>query len=323
METYESIRKWKDQHIANYLNDVKSLNHFHDQVMQKVLEVAISKMNKEVPCHFTWFITGSGGRFEQGLISDQDHGIVYETSNAANDAYFKSLGGELSYGMHLTGYPYCKGNIMSSNPLWCKSYEDWKTQLKYWMENESWECIRYLQIFYDARSLYGAKDTLHQLKNYIYQNQQKYPILLQRFIANVQHVKNVIGPLGQLIVEQYGIYQGCIDLKYAAFLPYVNAIRLLSIKEGLLETSTISRIQKLIQKKNYEELLNHCEKNFTELLAFRLSLNQVGTYTETHFLKINHLSREQRKNIKRIVKDGKRLHDEVIVLLKKGGTYGI
>ena len=42
---------------------------------------------------------------------------------------------------------------MSSNPLWCKSFEAWKEQIFSWMDSESWEAIRYLQIFYDARVL--------------------------------------------------------------------------------------------------------------------------------------------------------------------------
>ena len=102
METYESIREWKDQHITNFLDDTLSLNDFHDQVMHKVMEIAKSKLKKDgPPCDFTWFITGSGGRFEQGFISDQDHGIVYEISSEENDAYFKKLGNEISYGLTL------------------------------------------------------------------------------------------------------------------------------------------------------------------------------------------------------------------------------
>lgn len=147
METYESLREWKDQNIMSYLKDTISLNDFHDQVMQHVMHIAKSKLKEEPPCNFTWFITGSGGRREQGLISDQDHGIVYEKSNKEYEGYFKALGEELAFGLHAVGYPYCQGNVMSSNPLWCKSAECWKSQLEEWMREESWEAIRHLQIF--------------------------------------------------------------------------------------------------------------------------------------------------------------------------------
>ena len=123
--------------------------------------------------------------------------------------------------------------------------------------------------------------------------------------------------MGQIVVEQHGPYQGCIDLKYAAFLPYVNSVRLLSIKEGIFETSTTERMGRLIYKGGYEELLKDCEYNFAQLLKYRLSLIQVQSYTDTHYLNIKKLSREQRKEVKRIIKVGKRLHDDVISLTVK------
>ncbi|MFP7202534.1 DUF294 nucleotidyltransferase-like domain-containing protein [Lysinibacillus halotolerans] len=315
METYESIKKWKDAHISSYLLSNVSLNEFHDQVMLKVLHVAMGKIEwSKPPCEFIWFITGSGGRFEQGLISDQDHGIVYEISNEENDQYFKVLGEELSYGMDCVGYPYCNGNIMSSNPIWCKSLEQWRTQIIHWMENESWESIRYLQIFYDARVLYGNTNYIQQLKSIILEYQLEHPSLLSRFVANVKHIKSVIGPMGQILVEQHGVYQGCINLKYAAFLPYVNSIRLLSIKEGVYNTSTLERIEQLKKKVRYKDLLQYSFENFSTLITYRMSLFHSKNYDDTHYLNIKKLSKEQRKQLKRILKDGKKLHDSVVEL---------
>lgn len=316
METYEAIREWKDQEITKLTDDVITLNDFHDQVMRKVMSIALQKMAQPTPpSSFTWFITGSGGRREQGIISDQDHGIVYEISDAQNDAYFQQLGEELSYGLFVTGYPYCQGKIMTSNPIWCKSFDAWKVQIQNWMEDESWESIRYLQIFYDARTLFGENEFIVQLKKAIYLYQVKNPILLQRFAENIKHLKSVIGPVGQILVERHGIYQGCVNLKYAAFLPYVNAIRLLSIKEGIYETSTLDRMNRLILLFGYGETLFNCEKNFAALLQYRLSLFKASSYSDTHYLNIETLSKEERKDIKRILKDGKRLHEVVLTMI--------
>ena len=314
VETYESLREWKDQNVMSYLKDTISLNDFHDQIMQHVMCIAKCKLKDEPPCDFTWFITGSGGRSEQGIISDQDHGIIYEKSGNDYEEYFKALGEELAFGLHVVGYPYCHGNVMSSNPLWCKSADDWKIQLEEWMREESWEAIRHLQIFFDARMLCGNQSRIHDLKLFIYHFQLDHSSLLQRFSANIKHVKNVIGPLGQILVEQHGFYQGCVNIKYAAFLPYVNAVRLLSIKEGIYETSTLDRMNQLIRIKKYEKMLKNCERNFLDLLKYRVSLMQIENYTDTQYLRIRNLSTEERKEIKRILKDGKRLHEEVMAL---------
>lgn len=324
METFESIKQWKDEQINRFLHDTIALNHFHDQVMTKVFEVAKRNIDlQEPPCHFAWFITGSGGRLEQGVISDQDHGIIYEVSNEQNDYYFKQLGNELADGLHVVGYPYCQGKIMSSNPVWCKSLTDWEQQLKHWMQDEGWESIRQLQIFIDARVLQGEQALIHELKTFFFHYVQLHPKLLNRFMLNVQHIKNGIGVLGQILVERYGIYEGCVDLKYAAFLPYVNAVRLLSIKEGVFETSTLNRMEKLKQLDDYSTMLHHSESNFINLLKYRLSLSKAENYEDTHYLKVDTLSKNERKELKQILKDGKQFHEQVLAYIKKGVEHGI
>ncbi len=319
MVTYNSIKDWKTQNITQYKNNIKELNLFHDQVMRKVLQVAIEKLDLGAPpCSFSWFVTGSGGRLEQGFISDQDHGLIFEENTVKCNDYFLALGEELSNGLAIVGYPYCKGNIMSSNPIWCKSIDAWEKQLLSWMESESFEAIRYLQIFFDARIIDGKVNFIGQLKSLIYDYHKKHPNLINRFLANIRHVKNVIGPFGQILVERYGTYQGFIDLKYSAFVPYVNVIRLLAIIEGLHETSTLCRINKLSQIPKYMNLLINCERNFDHLLKYRLELIEVENYTDTHYLNVERLEKQEKRNLKNILKTGIRLHDDVIELIEKG-----
>lgn len=323
-DTYEKIKQWREDNISLFLNDTDTLNQFHDMVMKRVFKRALTQLGMgSPPCYYSWFVTGSGGRFEQSLISDQDHGIIYEISNEENNLYFKELGNEIAYGLNEVGYPYCQGKVMCSNSRWCKPIDKWKDQLFRWMEEESWESIRNLQIFYDARTLTGESCYVQDLKDFIYEYQKQHPRILKRFMANVMNIKNGVGPLGQLMVEGHGIHQGMLDLKYSAFLPYVNAIRLLSIKEGLHETSTIHRIDGLIQCNKYGSILKTSKKNFLDLLKYRFSFNQGETYEGTHFLDINKLSKSERKEIKRIIKDGKKLHDYVCSLIEKGESYGV
>ncbi|MDQ0245560.1 CBS domain-containing protein [Bacillus fengqiuensis] len=317
--SYESIKKWKDEHISRYQSNTHLLNQFHDTVMKKVFDLSIVRLKKgNPPSKYSWFITGSGGRFEQGLISDQDHGIVFEGTANETEEYFRAMGEELSYGLNIVGYPFCEGNVMSSNPLWCQSLEGWENQLLKWMKEESWESIRYLQIFYDARSVKGEERLVSRLKSFIHDFQKEHPALLKRFMENVMHLKKAIGPLGQILVEDKGVHEGSIDLKHAAFLPYVNAIRLLAIKEGIVETSTLDRMDRLMAKGYEMELMNY-KSNFVALLDYRVSLfSQVKTYDDTHYLNIKNLSKVEKREIKQILKDGKKLHQYVQGMIEKG-----
>ena len=132
------------------------------------------------------------------------------------------------------------------------------------------------------------------------------------------HVKVAIGPLGQIMTEEKGVHQGCVDLKYAAFLPYVNAIRILAIKEGLLETATLQRIEILEHLDPYASVLSDCRAHFHKLLAYRLSLAKVNSYEGTHYLPLKNLSKQERKELKLILKGGKQLHQWIQRLIEKG-----
>lgn len=318
--SYEAIKAWKDEQIAHYQTDTFTLNTFHDLVMQKVFTLSLTRLNKgNPPCSFAWFITGSGGRFEQGIISDQDHGIVYDRNDSDANEFFQSLGEEISYGLNIVGYPYCEGNIMSSNPKWCKPLCLWEEQLFNWMEERSFKTIRNLQIFFDARLLVGELDLVQSLKTYIFEYQQENPKLIKRLMENVSLVKSAVSPLGQIIVEEKGIHAGAINLKYAAFLPYVNAIRLLAIREGIFATSTLDRLDQLMDIPKYQDILKQCKSNFLRLLELRISLfNTKDSYDDIHYLSIKKLTREEKKEMKQILKDGKKLHQYVFGIIEKG-----
>ncbi|MBB6444576.1 DUF294 nucleotidyltransferase-like domain-containing protein [Bacillus benzoevorans] len=319
-ESYDEIRQWKEERISQFHSNTLTLNAFHDSIMKEVFQLAVIRLNKgEPPCRYCWFITGSGGRFEQGTISDQDHGLVFEQDNKEYEKYFLALGKELADGLDMVGYPYCNGNVMSSNPMWCKALEEWKAQLFTWMEDGNLESIRNLQIFYDARCIAGNRKFVDTLRSSIFAYQKHHPQLLKRFMESVMHIKKAINPLGALLVIDSGKHKGAIDLKYSAYIPYVNAIRLLSIKEKVSVTSTLERIDALMHIK-----LNDCDwpiirNHFMILLNLRLSLSKAASYEETHYLSMQNLTKQEKKEFKRILKDGRKLHLNVCRLIEKGG----
>ncbi|MGM9924512.1 MAG: DUF294 nucleotidyltransferase-like domain-containing protein [Bacillus sp. (in: firmicutes)] len=324
LEAYEEIKRWKDEEMKNHCSDIRELNRFHDRIMKHVFQAAVSCLHQnEPPCSFSWLITGSGGRFEQGLISDQDHGIVYQDDSEEHRAYFLRLGQELSRGLDYVGYPYCKGNIMSSNPMWCRPLKQWKEQLHSWMKEGSWESMRYLHIFLDSRCLAGEEELCRELKEYVFRYRSEHPHLARRFAENVMHIKKAINPLGQLLTSQVNGRTQSFDLKYAAFLPYVNAVRILALHEGLFETSTVDRMGKLLEKDAHKEVMVDAKADFQRLLEIRMASVAGKEYEDSHFVKLRLLDSMEKKEIKRIVKGGHKLHEYAIQYVKKVDSYGI
>ncbi|WP_445505407.1 DUF294 nucleotidyltransferase-like domain-containing protein [Niallia sp. 03091] len=316
------IKQEKETQIINCAKSNIQLNKCHDGFMKQVFNISLEEFTKThgyPPCDFVWFVTGSAGRFEQGLFSDQDHGIIYQVKDPAFQAYFIQFSKELSDALNEVGYPYCEGNVMSSNPLWCKSIEEWQYQLLNWMETESWESIRYLQIFYDCRKLFGNELFVEELRSYIHEYRSLHPSLLKRFMNNVMRIKKGVGIFGQFFVERTGPHRGSIHLKNTLYLPYVNSIRLLAIKEGIQSTSTISRIEELRKIEKYESLLQPYEKYFIKILQYRITLfKNAKTYKDVHFLNIKNLSKQERQEIKLLLRSGIKLYHQVQRIIEKG-----
>ena len=146
-----------------------------------------------------------------------------------------------------------------------------------WASDSSWEAIRYLLIFADARSFYGDPLLLSNVKEELFTVIDKEHLIV-KMLHNTMHLKKGVGILGQLLVETHGTFSGSINLKNTAFFPYVNAVRLLALSEKNPETSTLTRIQLL--SKNIISLEDKAfySRNFSNLLDFRLEHGNHSDY---------------------------------------------
>lgn len=317
---YAQIKAFRDQEISHVWSSSTQVNLLHDEIIKQTVNLAVESFQSEFgppPSPFCFFGMGSAGRFEQGIWSDQDHGIIFkETRGVKAQEYFLTLGKEISEGLVETGYQKCDGNVMASNRLWCKSFEDWDKQLKSWVFDASWENIRHLLTFIDGRYLYG-EDLIGHLKQsiypYIHQKQ-----LLSRILENTMHVKKGVNVLGQFLVDTHGPMTGSFNLKETAIFPYVNAARVMAIRESSLKTSTYERLHLLpdsVLKEKYA-------KQFLTLQSYRLQYGIHTGYDSGHYVAIGRLSKQQRKALKEILKDGISLFDYVKKLVEKDDQHG-
>jgi CBS domain-containing protein len=319
MDTYLEVRRFRDNQIIWVSRNHFQLNQLHDEIINRVIKVSVKQIVEKygpIPCPFTFFMMGSAGRFEQSVWSDQDHGIIYEQQGTEIKEYFLALGKEISLGLHLSGYEYCDGFVMASNPLWCKSLSEWRLQLKNWSLDSSWESIRQLLIFIDGRSLYGEADFLENLKLEVYHTIRKEN-LYKKTLNNTLYLKKGIGILGQILVETHGPHSGSLNIKEKALFPYVNAIRLLAIKGNILETTTLSRLEKLSEFELPSLKKELYKQQFLNLLNIRLALSKPDNYENSHYLPISSLTKKQKKEVKEILKNGAVLYHYVRNLIEK------
>ncbi|MGG3468274.1 DUF294 nucleotidyltransferase-like domain-containing protein [Neobacillus pocheonensis] len=317
--SYLEIRDYRNRQIPEVSLDHFKLNRLHDEIMKRVIHLSINQIvvkNGPPPCPFSFFIMGSAGRSEQSIWSDQDHGIIYQETNPDTQVYFLQLGKEISEGLYQAGYDYCDGGVMSSNPMWCKSLFEWEQQLMNWILDSSWESIRHLLIFIDGRSLFGEPEYIDKLKTLVYQTVHKEH-LISKVLGNTMFVKRGINILGNLLVETHGPFAGSLNLKEIGLFPYVNAVRLLAIHENMLETSTLSRLDRLennILPSSEKELY---KGHLVTLLNYRLLFGNHTNYESGHFLSIQTLTKKQKRELKDIIRNGAVFYRLVRKLLEK------
>jgi CBS domain-containing protein len=323
-ENYLEIRQFRDQRMNLVSTDHFKLNLVHDEIITQVVNLSILRLGNiygPIPCPFSFFVMGSAGRSEQSVWSDQDHGIIYQENSDNVKKYFLALGKEISKGLHAAGYGYCDGGVMANNPIWCKSLSEWQEQLANWTQESSWESIRHLLIFMDGRSVYGEHFFIERLKTFVDQaisNEQ----LLKKILNNTMYLKKGLGVLGQILVETHGPHTGSLNIKEIALFPYVNAIRLLAIKGNIRETSTLSRLDHIPEKWISASSKAVYKTKFVKLLHYRLAFGNHTNYETGHYLRIDTLTKEQKKEIKEILKTGAALFRYVKDLIEKEDSDG-
>ncbi|WP_125563590.1 DUF294 nucleotidyltransferase-like domain-containing protein, partial [Salibacterium salarium] len=268
------------------------------------------------PAHFVFFLMGSAGRQEQGIYSDQDHGIVFDGDDTTHQEYFLTLGAEIREGMAVVGYPRCEGKVMASHPRWCHGKTDWKHQIDQWVQEDTWGTLRHLLTFIDARALAGQEELLVDVKNYVFSHIEKNSDLLKRLSENISYLHQGVNAFGQLLPDEKGAFAGSIHIKDVGFFPYVHAMRLLAIKEGLHDSSTLRRIQKTADKYAFVE---NKEEHFQHLLQLRSDFSKKQqTYEDVHYIPVHELTKRQKQMLKSAVKEGKTLFQRTKKLIESG-----
>ncbi|SER75230.1 DUF294 nucleotidyltransferase-like domain-containing protein [Salisediminibacterium halotolerans] len=281
------------------------LNQWHDQQAYNACECAVTITERawgRAPAPFVFFLTGSGGRKEQSVRSDQDHGIIFWGKDE-EQAYFQYLGEQITHQLEKAGYPRCEGKVMSNHAAWCQSYHAWFSQIDEWLEENSWSSLRYLLIFSDARALYGAKWLLDDIKNSLFQQIAPGSNAMKRLIENTAHRQRGINAIGQILTVSNGEYQGTFNFKEQVLYPVVHAARLWAFRENLQPTSTIERLGALQGKhRNTPQIPGWFEK----ALELRLKYCRRDKTEGIHFINPGDFTKSETALVKKWMTDGAR-----------------
>ena len=285
---------------------MKVSNAITQNLMHQIIEISENQLGKS-PVNFTWLGIGSQGRGEQILLTDQDHALVFEDVPAdqykATQTYFLQLATKVSEVLHQLGYVYCPAEMMASNPKYCLSLTQWKTQFSKWIDHASSKSIMMCSIFFDFTKVYGNENLTTQLRLHIFKklngNQMFFAYLGEDALKNPP-------PLGffrQFLIENDGKHKDEFDIKARAIQPLVDAARILVLAEAIEgKNNTVERFEQLakLEPQNKEVYLA-CIKSFHTLSKFR-AVEGFKQNTSGRYLNLSKLSKNDKMKLKRAFK---------------------
>jgi len=263
-----------------YASEICALiTELYDRVTRKVIQIAEDYLASEgwgtPPVKYCFINMGSAGRKEQYSRTDQDNGIIFEDSNEESTAmaadYFMALGKKIVMGLEECGFKRCAGGVMADNPHWCLPISMWKNNIKNWVDRLDGANIRNMTIFLDYRILSGDLALCEDLKRYTTRlfRDSKHALL---FMAEDDLKHRVpLNIFGKVITEKSGSSQKVLNLKNSVTVHLVDCIRIFSLREGIQETNSFERINRLKERRVFKpEDAESIEAAYETLLMLRI-----------------------------------------------------
>ncbi|MCF6752891.1 DUF294 nucleotidyltransferase-like domain-containing protein [Pseudomonas stutzeri] len=229
-------------HIITLLND---------HTVRRVIELAIRDMGDPgVP--FTWLCFGSEGRREQTLHTDQDNGILFEATDAAEAALRRGrllpLAERINRDLDTCGFTLCRGNIMAGNPELCLSRQEWGRRFSAFVREATPENLLSSTIFFDLRAVWGPQEGCEQLRQYLLAEVADNRIFQRMMADNALRHRPPVGRFRDFVLARKGDGKDTLDLKVQGLTPFVDGARLLALANGIGECNTLERLRRLVEK---------------------------------------------------------------------------
>ncbi|WP_414917845.1 putative nucleotidyltransferase substrate binding domain-containing protein [Pseudomonas sp. IT-P4] len=235
-------------HIITLLND---------HTVCRVIELTLAeKGDPGVP--FSWLCFGSEGRREQTLHTDQDNGILFEASDAAQAAEIRGkllpIAQQINQSLALCGFTLCKGNIMASNPELCLSRAEWARRFAAFIREATPENLLGSSIYFDLRVVWGSEQGCEQLRRGILEQVGDNRLFQRMMAENALRNRPPVGRFRDFVLARKNGEKATLDLKTQGLAPFVDGARLLALVHGIEANNTLERFRQLVDKEIIDPL---------------------------------------------------------------------
>lgn len=243
---------------------VQFISAVADAICRRTLILSLDSSGTP-PCRFAFIQTGSAGRMEQTLSTDQDNGIIFENCEGEElkkaYAYFVSLGKKVNDMLDKAGFKFCLGKKMAGNPLWCQPVSRWKKYFSDWINMPGPEEVLEISIFFDFGYCFGDPALADELREYVSNDLHTSDIYFHHMAAAWKQFT----PLINIRSDKK------TDIK-RLIMPLTGIVRLYALRFGINGHSTIERIFGLHSGKFQDQnLLRDLIRAWKDLTSLRLT----------------------------------------------------
>jgi len=213
-----------------------------DACTQRLLALAEEELGAP-PLEYAWLAFGSQARLEQGLISDQDNGLLLaERPDEAAAEYFETLAIRVCNGLDACGYVFCPGGVMAKGE-WRMSFSDWRRRFDGWIREPAPKSVMQSSIFFDMRAVAGNTELAGRLHREVLAQAREREIFRRFLAAESLGHKPPVGLFRQFVQERGGEQSHGLNLKKRGVIPIVDLARVRALEGALEVIHTEERLQ--------------------------------------------------------------------------------
>jgi CBS domain-containing protein len=212
-----------------------------DACTRRLLALALKELG-DAPMAWTWLAFGSQARMEQGLVSDQDNGLLLE-DKAEGDAadYFLQLATFVCDGLNDCGYVFCPGDVMAKGK-WRMSLADWHQTFSGWIVEPTPKSVMQSSIFFDMRAVAGDLSLARELRETVLKQASQSKIFRRFLAAESLGRRPPLGLFRQFVQEHDGQKSHGLNLKKRGVVPIVDLARVRALEGELSAVHTEERL---------------------------------------------------------------------------------
>ena len=321
LESLKDIRTKMDRLLPALFSEEIEKRYFlevfeklNDAFMRRIAELAMMDCEDEGipidPSTFCYYTMGSAARGEQLMMTDQDHGILFQEGLDQKD--FLTLGRKISTMMDEIGYDLCPGNMMASNPEWCQSITSMQNKILQWIHEPGPEEVLQTATFFDFKPLYGNMDAGQSLKSFIRHQLQQRSDYIRQLAKNASLQAPPLSFFRKFVIEKSGEYKDAFDIKLRAISPLTDMVRALALHQGYLDSSnTVDRLRylKAVDTGN-AMLFEEAQEAMIYFVTLKLK-NALNNKNDGRYIPVESLSKLEKIKLRAFFQPARKLMDMI------------